>query len=671
MNNLKLISGFSARIINGGADVPISSGSTPFGCKLLRMDIDLAGDDSWNGIEINCSDASGISGDIVSVSIDVYYKWRTVRNDTWSVQTPWGRFPSDREAMTKYASFANKTLEAYAADNGIDFSKPDIPAQTGAGQQFYAELVSGGTVVDAYFLGNSENLGFDDADEFGFYGKKQVIFYISDTKNTDLSNLSVRLYIGKPGDSYCGPVFISSWLLQSISAENLPPEFVTAKFTRLEPVRAATAVSPIDSKLITSGIDALSYLGGIAKSGYIAYGIQNYPYEKGGIDFKGAREHTSDMLDLTGTNPAIFGLDSLSLIGMEDAWRMPAIAPAVADVTDPSNIPAFIEGTALRSIEAWESGIISTLSLHMSDPGMVYDQFKKNNKNPVTGRAIFTDGEKYKWNFYGYGYGNSTRTRKDSRDGRERSEHNTMLRMYRAINKSGEEYDNGVLEVYNSYLDLVADYCLILQSKNIPILLRPFHENSGDWFWWGNSGCENDDGTYNPEIFKRAWAYTVEYLYNRGVHNCIYVYSPNGPDFDNEEKLGTAAFRPYAITYPGDEWVDICAYDDYTTNEDIMTADIRYVTTFAAEHSKIAAASEITGSPIDPAITEYLVRTLTNTAHLPCNLAYFAQWTPPSFAPYLTSPTRANSGAVNVFIKELNNPKIITADRTCGFKPAK
>jgi mannan endo-1,4-beta-mannosidase len=378
---------------------------------------------------------------------------------------------------------------------------------------------------------------------------------------------------------------------------------------------------------------------------------------------------TSDVYDLTGTNPAILGIDSLSLIGMENAWRMPSAEPAVDDVTDPKNIPAFIEGTALRSIEAWKNGTITTLSLHMSDPGMVYDHYRKDNRNIATGRPIYTGGGRYKWNFYGYGYDNSTRTPIDERDNRERSPYRPMLRMYRAITgKSTDPGDTGVVEVFNAYLDIVADYCLILQDRDIPVLMRPFHENSGDWFWWGNSGCENEDGSYNPGIFKRIWRYTVEYLMGRGVHNCIYVYSPNGADFDNEAKLGTPEFRPYAITYPGDDWVDICAFDDYTIKEEVMVSDIDYVTGFAAEHGKIAAASEVTGSPVDPAITEYLVRTLTNTSHLPLNLSYFLQWTPPSFAPYLVSPTRANSGAANAFIRALNNPRIITADRTCGFK---
>jgi mannan endo-1,4-beta-mannosidase len=276
---------------------------------------------------------------------------------------------------------------------------------------------------------------------------------------------------------------------------------------------------------------------------------------------------------------------------------------------------------------------------------------------------------KYPWNFHGYGYGNSTRTPKDERDGRERSPHMTMQRMYKSITgQSADPHDTGVLDVFNAYLDICADYCLLLQENEIPVLFRPFHENSGDWFWWGNSGCEDENGQYAPEIFKRIWQYTVEYMLAKDVHNCIYVYSPNGSDFDNEAKLGTDAFRPYAITYPGNDWVDICAYDDYTRDEAAMRGDIHTVSRFAAQNGKLAAASEVTGSPTDPAITDYLFRSLTDTAHLPVNLAYMLQWTPPSFAPFLVSPTRANSGAGNAFIKALSNKRIILANETNGFK---
>ena len=88
-------------------------------------------------------------------------------------------------------------------------------------------------------------------------------------------------------------------------------------------------------------------------------------------------------------------------------------------------------------------------------------------------------------------------------------------------------------------MDIIADYALALQAENIPVLYRPYHENSGGWFWWG--AASTDVETYNA-LFR----YTEDYLASKGVHNFIYVYSPNGPISSEEE---------YEKRYPGDDYV--------------------------------------------------------------------------------------------------------------------
>ena len=106
----------------------------------------------------------------------------------------------------------------------------------------------------------------------------------------------------------------------------------------------------------------------------------------------------------------------------------------------------------------------------------------------------------------------------------------------------------------NAYLmlaiDSLAKQLLILQEAKVPVLLRPFHEaegnnntdGSGAWFWWGSGGAE---------VYKKLWkllyaALTVKY----GVHNVIW-----------EVNLYTYANSPQ--WYPGDDCVDIVAYDKY------------------------------------------------------------------------------------------------------------
>lgn len=100
--------------------------------------------------------------------------------------------------------------------------------------------------------------------------------------------------------------------------------------------------------------------------------------------------------------------------------------------------------------------------------------------------------------------------------------------------------------IINENLDTIIGYFLHYQAQGIPILWRPFHEAAGNtnrggkaWFWWGNDGAE---------AFKQLYLYTQRYLMERGVHNLIYIWTSELDDDD---------------WYPGDEYVDIVARDQY------------------------------------------------------------------------------------------------------------
>ncbi|HPD00353.1 MAG TPA: glycosyl hydrolase, partial [Acetivibrio sp.] len=86
--------------------------------------------------------------------------------------------------------------------------------------------------------------------------------------------------------------------------------------------------------------------------------------------------------------------------------------------------------------------------------------------------------------------------------------------------------------------------------ENIPVIFRPFHEaegynntdGSGAWFWWGSGGAE---------VFKELWkllytTLTEEY----GLHNLIW-------------EVNLYTYANSFEWYPGDEYVDIVAYDKY------------------------------------------------------------------------------------------------------------
>ena len=106
---------------------------------------------------------------------------------------------------------------------------------------------------------------------------------------------------------------------------------------------------------------------------------------------------------------------------------------------------------------------------------------------------------------------------------------------------------------FKSWLDKEAKFLKSLKDekgKAIPILYRPFHELTGNWFWWGKGNC-------TPEEFKKLWQFSFEYLQKKGVHNLIYVY--NTADFNSKEE--------FLAFYPGSEYVDILSFDKYLYND--------------------------------------------------------------------------------------------------------
>src|SRR6476620_4498584 len=58
-------------------------------------------------------------------------------------------------------------------------------------------------------------------------------------------------------------------------------------------------------------------------------------------------------------------------------------------------------------------------------------------------------------------------------------------------------------------------------GKLVPMILRPFHEFDGEWFWWGKPHCTREE-------FISLWQFTVTFLRDSmSVHNFIYAFSPD------------------------------------------------------------------------------------------------------------------------------------------------
>jgi hypothetical protein len=107
-------------------------------------------------------------------------------------------------------------------------------------------------------------------------------------------------------------------------------------------------------------------------------------------------------------------------------------------------------------------------------------------------------------------------------------------------------------EYYKLALSQLAEQIQKLQDAGVSFIFRPLHEaeggggETGSWFWWGKKGSA---------VYKQLWIYTYKTLteeYN--LHNIIWEWN-------------SYAYSTSTNWYPGDEYVDIVAYDKYNCTD--------------------------------------------------------------------------------------------------------
>jgi len=161
-------------------------------------------------------------------------------------------------------------------------------------------------------------------------------------------------------------------------------------------------------------------------------------------------------------------------------------------------------------------------------------------------------------------------------------------------------------DLYKSWLDKACTFFLSLKGsdgKNIPIIYRPFHELTGDWFWWGKGNC-------TPEDFIAVWKFTIAYFKSKNINNLIYVYNTSMVNSREE----------FLEFYPGENYVDILSFDNYEYND--PTKDDSYVLNnnklfgimdqIVKEQHKLIALAEFgyEAIPYDKFWTETLIKSI-------------------------------------------------------------
>lgn len=163
-------------------------------------------------------------------------------------------------------------------------------------------------------------------------------------------------------------------------------------------------------------------------------------------------------------------------------------------------------------------------------------------------------------------------------------------------------------DLYLKKLDLAADFFSGIKTDEgelIPVVFRPFHEMTGSWFWWGKGNC-------SAEQYVELFRFTIDYLRKqKGQHQMIIAYSP--------DKFLTA--EQYMEFYPGDNYVDVMALDDYhglhskeSSKHTVKRLEI--IDSLSTSHQKLMAVSEtgLETIPNEHWFTEVVLPTLNANA---------------------------------------------------------
>lgn len=173
----------------------------------------------------------------------------------------------------------------------------------------------------------------------------------------------------------------------------------------------------------------------------------------------------------------------------------------------------------------------------------------------------------------------------------------------------GKKYD-----LFQTWLSRLTAFLASLRDEQghaVPFIFRPWHENSGGWFWWGRGLC-------SAEEYKALWNMTQDYVSRALPYNILWSWSPNY-GFDSD----------ILNTYPGHERVDIIGLDAYQQPDGEQTfinqlkKDLATLSALARDGKRMLALTECgyLNIPDSTWWTRVLLPQLK-----PWSLSYFLVW---------------------------------------------
>lgn len=212
------------------------------------------------------------------------------------------------------------------------------------------------------------------------------------------------------------------------------------------------------------------------------------------------------------------------------------------------------------------------------------------------------------------------------------------------------EWFNGLLDEWAEIINNITDE----EDNLISVIIRPFHECSTNAFWWGH-----DYGT--PKEYKDAFIYFVNRIISK-CNNVLIAYSPDRNWTSMKED------DLYMDRYPGDDYVDIMGYDDYSIGTDDINNNInraRLLTREAEVRKKIPALTESGNNKLTTPkwFNDCLYKVLNDYE---VRFAYSLVWGNESASMYYT-PYLNSGESTDDFKKFMNRKDIIKSESNIDY----